>query len=396
MNKRILSILLCLMLVTSLLVLAVPAGAVSDMKLSVTADKNEVKPGDTVTYSVILEGPVKDFGYIGIEMVPPTGLSFVPGSAQVPDGLLAEMGWSMLDFGEEFVLSGTAKKTNYNCDDDLLLGTFQCTVDNDATGTLTMGYNEDDFSIGDYLDIDAEPNVSISMASVTVSSGAPATEAPATEAPATEAPATEAPATEAPATEAPVTEAPATEAPHVHALQYVPQVDPTYDNFGVAKHYVCTECGKKFADSTGAVEVTDADLVIPKLIPPTEAPFTEAPATEAPATEAPATEAPATEAPLPTEAPDATKAPDAPVVDDPTEAPEATEVAPATGDEATKDQASKDQATRDAATKDSKTTSSPKTGDSTHMYLWMLIMLTSLAGVCAVLYTAKRKGIFTK
>ena len=64
------------------------------------------------------------------------------------------------------------------------------------------------------------------------------------------------------------------------------------------------------------------------------------------------------------------------------------------GGAATGDSASKDSATSDSSA--TSTSSTPTTGDSTHMYLWMIIMLASLAGACAVLYTAKRKGIFNK
>ena len=60
----------------------------------------------------------------------------------------------------------------------------------------------------------------------------------------------------------------------------------------------------------------------------------------------------------------------------------------ATGD------SSKDSSTKDSSTKDS--ANSPKTGDASHMYLWLIITLASLAGGAGVLYTAKRKGIFTK
>ena len=51
--------------------------------------------------------------------------------------------------------------------------------------------------------------------------------------------------------------------------------------------------------------------------------------------------------------------------------------------------------TPDSSTKDSSTTS-PKTGDASNLYLWLIITLASMAGVVGVLYTAKRKGIFTK
>ena len=57
-----------------------------------------------------------------------------------------------------------------------------------------------------------------------------------------------------------------------HNLQFVPQVDATYDATGVSAHYECTRCHKLFSDATGAVEVTVASLVIPKLEKPTEPP----------------------------------------------------------------------------------------------------------------------------
>ncbi len=63
-----------------------------------------------------------------------------------------------------------------------------------------------------------------------------------------------------------------------------------------------------------------------------------------------------------------------------------------------KDQSATGDSTKDSSTKDSSTkdSSSPKTGDASNMYLWLIITLASLAGGAGVLYTAKRKGIFTK
>ncbi|MBQ1616332.1 MAG: LPXTG cell wall anchor domain-containing protein, partial [Ruminococcus sp.] len=132
------------------------------------------------------------------------------------------------------------------------------------------------------------------------------------------------------------------------------QVDATPEKDGVKEHYVCEGCGKLFADEACTVEVTAEDLVI-KYVAPTEVvePTTVEPTTVEPTT--------------------------APAVT-PTDA-------------ATKDSATKDSSTKDSTTKDSTTA---KTGDSTHTYLWLLIMLASMAGAAGVLYTAKRKGIFNK
>ena len=417
MNKRILSILLGLMLVVSLLVLAVPASAAPvNPTLTITADKTEAAPGDTITYTITL-GPVEALNYFQTSLDIPSGLTFVAGSGKEIEGAAAASGFKAFDVKDTLVVNGIVDKTDYSSESSLDIATFQCTVDDDATGVLTVSTVDDDTEAGngnwDDLTLSIVLNDSVTI------TAAPATAAPATEAPETEAPATEAPVTDAPVvTEAPATEAPATEA-HVHNPVYVGRVEPTPEKDGIDEHYECS-CGKWFKDSTGAIETNEDELRIPYVAPTeapeteapqTEAPATEAPATEAPATEAPATEAPATEAPA-TEAP-ATEAPateeptpieteapvetDAPVVTEApveTDAPVVTE-APATGDESTKDQSTKDSSTKDSSTKDSSSTS-PKTGDNTHMYLWMLIMLASLAGAGVVLYTAKRKGVFTK
>lgn len=50
-----------------------------------------------------------------------------------------------------------------------------------------------------------------------------------------------------------------------HNLTYVPAVAATEEAEGVKAHYVCSECNKLFSDAAGTIEVTAADLVIPKL-----------------------------------------------------------------------------------------------------------------------------------
>ena len=65
---------------------------------------------------------------------------------------------------------------------------------------------------------------------------------------------------------------------------------------------------------------------------------------------------------------------------------------PAT-DSATDDSATKDSASKDSASKDSSSTSSattPKTNDSTHLYLWLLITLVSFFGICTVVIYKKK------
>ena len=50
-----------------------------------------------------------------------------------------------------------------------------------------------------------------------------------------------------------------------HTLTYVPEVPATEEAEGTKAHYTCSGCDKLFSDAAGTVEVTEADLVIPKL-----------------------------------------------------------------------------------------------------------------------------------
>ena len=341
MNKRILSILLCLLLVASLLVLAVPVGAAPSerIELKVVTETTSAKAGDTIAYQIVM-GPVEAIGSIQMTLDVPAGLTLAEGG--IVDGAKEAMGFDALDFTQNsLMINGYASAADYKSESDTVLATFECTVDAEATGVLTVGLTNIELGSCETFEVYDTDSVVVISDNVTVEGGTP--EDP----------------TAAP-TEAP-TDAPST---HTHTLVFVEEVPATEEADGVKAHYVCEGpegCGKIFADGTGNVELTEADLVIPKIVPvvdPTEAPVDE-----------------------PTEAP----------VVEPTEAPT---VAPTV--QPTSKTSTKDTATKDTATADSKSTSSPKTGDSTNMYLWMLIMLASMVGAGAVLFTAKRKGIFTK
>ena len=51
-----------------------------------------------------------------------------------------------------------------------------------------------------------------------------------------------------------------------HTLTFVPEVPATEQAEGTKAHYTCSGCDKLFSDAAGTVEVTAADLVIPKLV----------------------------------------------------------------------------------------------------------------------------------
>ena len=51
---------------------------------------------------------------------------------------------------------------------------------------------------------------------------------------------------------------------HQHQLTHVPAKSPTTSEAGNIEYWYCAACGRYFADSTGAKEITKADTVIPK------------------------------------------------------------------------------------------------------------------------------------
>lgn len=149
MNKRITAILLVFLLVASLAVLVMPVKAApSSVSLTITADKTEANSGDTIYFTVTL-GPVSEMGGIGFRLSIPDGLTFVSGSGTL-SVTKASLGFDDLDFNESNSLcfSGTASDNDFASTSDTELMTFQCTVNDDASGTLTVGFdtiNNSDF-----------------------------------------------------------------------------------------------------------------------------------------------------------------------------------------------------------------------------------------------------------
>ena len=145
MNKRITSLLLCFVMVLSMLVTAVPAMAVGAVELKVTADKTEASPGDTITFTITL-GPVSDMGTMQMDLVIPEGLTYVANSGKLADGLRETLGYDTADWTEVTKrINGVASAADYSSDKDTVLATFQCTVDDDASGTLKAGLDNLEF-----------------------------------------------------------------------------------------------------------------------------------------------------------------------------------------------------------------------------------------------------------
>ena len=73
-------------------------------------------------------------------------------------------------------------------------------------------------------------------------------------------------------TENPVqpTDAPEQPTEHTHDLKFVDEVPATAESDGMKAHYVCSVCGKFYADAEGREEVTADSLIIPRIEEPTD------------------------------------------------------------------------------------------------------------------------------
>lgn len=173
MNKRITSLLLCFVMVFAMLATAVPTLAAGPFDLKVTADKTEASPGDTITFTITL-GPVSDMGSMQMDLVIPEGLTYVANSGKLADGLKETLGFDAADWTDATInlegknrINGGASAADYSSDKDTVLATFQCTVNNDAAGTLEVGLDNLEFySCQTWIDHTAEYRVI--KASVTV------------------------------------------------------------------------------------------------------------------------------------------------------------------------------------------------------------------------------------
>ena len=150
MNKRITSILLCFIMLFSMLVSAVPvyAATYESTQLKVVPDKTTANPGDIITYTIVM-GPVSDMGAMQMVLDIPTGLTYVENSGKLADGLKNTLGFDAADWTEASLrtdplypgsmINGYASAADYECDTDTTLATFQCQVNNDFTGTVSVG-----------------------------------------------------------------------------------------------------------------------------------------------------------------------------------------------------------------------------------------------------------------
>ena len=129
MNKRITTLFLCLVMVAAMLVSAVPVfaepSAHPPVTFTIKADKTTAKPGDTITYQVII-GPVKKLQTAEFKLVIPDELEYTGGSSL--EGLAVKMNATTAEFTSSTMKFNLGGINDYTSTGDTLLVTFTCKV----------------------------------------------------------------------------------------------------------------------------------------------------------------------------------------------------------------------------------------------------------------------------
>lgn len=220
MKKRILSLLLVfVMCLTMLPTSSLAAGKVA---LKISAANASPSKGDTVTFSVTV-GEVKNLTNMEFVIDVPEGLTYVEKSAKLADGLKETLMVAAADWTEttkKFTMYGDSAYTSAT---DTLIMTFDCKVNDDASGTLSVSVR-DDLSISDieYEEMD----VTVVPAIITIGGVTPPQ--------------------------------------HTCTLTKVPAKAATCTEDGNIEYYQCSDptCGKLYKDAAGTQEITKADTVI--------------------------------------------------------------------------------------------------------------------------------------
>lgn len=158
MKRRMLAAVLSLMMLLGLMIPAASAKEATGPALTVTASETTAHPGDTITYTITM-GPVEELLSVQMQIDLPQGLTYVERSGKVADGLTGKMNFDAYPVTwteESRMLNGYGLRNNYTSAQDTVLATFQCTVDQGASGDLSVGLTNLSVACGSFIDGDAE------------------------------------------------------------------------------------------------------------------------------------------------------------------------------------------------------------------------------------------------
>ena len=133
MIKRILSVVICVLMVAA--VCAVSASAAGNVELKVSTEVTNANPGDVLDYQVAMAPTSVGVGSIQFQIVIPEGMTFVGGSVIDKEAL----GFDAFDFtATSMMVNGYASAADYTSESATVLANFQLKVNDDATGNLSV------------------------------------------------------------------------------------------------------------------------------------------------------------------------------------------------------------------------------------------------------------------
>lgn len=135
--------------------------------ITVSADKTKAEPGDTIDFTITL-GPVSNMGTMQMVIVIPKGLTYLEGSGKLAEGLQQTLGYDMASFTEvSMMVNGVASRADYSSDEDTLLCTFRCKVDEGFQGLAEVSLTRLEFcSCQTWQDHTSEYSVRTAMVQV--------------------------------------------------------------------------------------------------------------------------------------------------------------------------------------------------------------------------------------
>lgn len=138
MIKKWLSIFLSvIMLLVMLPVYNVWANPGVDATLIVKTDKETVKRGETITFSVYIDSDIPFTG-IQFDLSIPAGLTYVTNSGKIPGETSSALSFAEASFTENSKRATFGNDTTYAAAGEFKLAEFQCTVDSNASGESTV------------------------------------------------------------------------------------------------------------------------------------------------------------------------------------------------------------------------------------------------------------------
>ena len=152
MRKKIVSLLLVLGLIMSLMPTNICV-ADETVTLTIEADKSEARPGDMIKYTVKM-GPVQNLSALQIMLSIPEGLNYEGLNENNLKNSLANIlntDTGSINYDREskmltVVNCGSNVDESFSSTNDTELMTFSCTVNDDASGDLTVGFIENEGS----------------------------------------------------------------------------------------------------------------------------------------------------------------------------------------------------------------------------------------------------------